>query len=186
MKLAKVSILVGLALCAILVFSTSILADLEDMCRFENRLNVSPAPQPEAVKSAKGTYQGHVRLYIVEKFAMRYNYSDGSKLTMGYLDMPYNEGFDLEYQETVVDTQIWNGTQTGFSDVLDDNLMVIAAVYNDSTFTQNSTPGYSPAQYYTARHVDATAGADTHRDWPNQRTETFTHSILAEEATEYW
>ena len=135
-------------------------------------------------------YDGNLRIFIVEPTSTRgWNYSNGEVAAMGepttnaFLDLALNISISVDFEDTLIDTVIWSNPL--FADITDDNIMAIGAIYIDSGFEQNATPGYGWTGF-TAHSADACAGADPYNSWPNQVTEGFSHTVILEEAMATW
>jgi hypothetical protein len=93
-------------------------------------------------------YNGHLRVYVVEKTS-RWNDNGGNPYHFGVLDIPIDRSLSLESQqqgsprplgETYTFKKTWFGALFGFSDITNENTMVIASVFDpDSKFTVQTT-----------------------------------------------
>ena len=125
-------------------------------------------------------YNGILRIYIVEPTS-RWNNYDGEPYYFGFLDFAFNDVISLEYQDTYTDSIIWDGNQAGFSDIQEDNILVIAALFNPEIHKGHS---YPPMKFpFEAHYVDAAAAATPGNSASNTVTEEFTHTVFVEEAT---
>ncbi len=136
---------------------------------------------PQAItKAAKIDYGGTVRVFVVEPVS-RWTDSEGKSYDFGFLSFAVEQAISLPYGEKVDIQAIWNGGEFGFGDVTQDNIMVMAVIYNDDPVTAYSDPpfGYPFQAYY----VDAAAGARPGETGYNQTTPTSTHTVFIEEGS---
>jgi len=125
-------------------------------------------------------YQGHLRIYVVEPES-RWNNYDGEPYHFGFLDFAYNDVLSIDYLDTYSDTIIWNGNQAGFGDIQENNIIVMAALFNPEIHKGYSNP---PTNFpFEAHYVDAAAAATPGNSASNTVNEEFTHTVFVEEAT---
>jgi hypothetical protein len=128
-------------------------------------------------------YEGYLRLYVVEPES-RWNNFDGEPYHYGFLDFAFNNTISINYQETYSDTIIWDGNQAGYSDIEEDNIMVIASIFNPEI---NIGYAYPPTRNKFETHfVDATAGVKPGETDSNTVNENYTHTVFIEEGTATW
>jgi hypothetical protein len=125
-------------------------------------------------------YQGMLRVYIVEPES-RWNNYDGDPYHFGFLDFAYNNAVSIDYLDTYETTLEWRASEAGFSDVQEDNIMVIAALFDPEIHKAYAYPPFNNP--FEAHYVDATAGATPGNTDSNIRNEEFSHTTLIEEAT---
>jgi len=83
-------------------------------------------------------YDGHLRVYIVEPEA-RWEYTGGSDIHYGVLDIPIDrslalpQGQAMPLGDTYTFTKTWIGSLWEFGDITEDNIKVIAAVFDGET-----------------------------------------------------
>ena len=125
-------------------------------------------------------YQGHLRIYVVEPES-RWNNYDGEPYHFGFLDFAFNDMISIEYQETYTNSITWDGNQAGFGDIQEDNIIVMAVLFNPEINKKYSNP---PVGFpFEAHFVDAAAGATPGNSASNTVNEEFTHTVFVEEAT---
>ena len=128
-------------------------------------------------------YEGYLKIYVVEPESRWDNYDD-EPYHYGFLDFAYNDTISIDYQTTYTDTIIWDGNQAGFSDIEEDNIIVIAAIFNPEIGRGYSDP---PTRGKFETHfVDATAGVKPGETSSNIVNENFTHTVFVEEGTATW
>ncbi len=122
-------------------------------------------------------YTGKLRVFIAEPLS-RWNMHDGNPYHFGCLGIPTQTDISIPYHTWYDQNFTWTGS---FSD---NNIMVMAAVYNSEGHTAYS---YPPSSYpFTAHYVDAMAAANPGATGYNQAQTGFTHTVFAEEATATW
>jgi len=122
-------------------------------------------------------YEGRLRVYVVEQES-RWNMYDGTPYHYALMDMAVNEQLSLDYLETYEDTIPWSG------DIAEDNIMVLAAVFNPEAFEEYSYP--PSTNPYDAYYVDAAAGTHAGEIDYNQVNDDFSHTVFIEEGTATW
>ena len=128
-------------------------------------------------------YDGQLRVYIVEPVS-RWNDYDGNPYHFGFLDFAMDETLSIGYLETYDKQMTWDAHTVGYDSIQNDNIMVIAAVFNPAIFKKYS---YPPSKNpFDAHYVDAAAAAKPGEIGFNFKNETFTHTIFCEEATATW
>ena len=128
-------------------------------------------------------YKGIIKVYIVEPES-RWIMDDGNPYHFGFLDYAINEEIELDYTEEITYSTEWNPKTTDFSDITEDNLLVIAAVFNQNVNQEYAYPPFSNP--FNAHFLDASAGAKPGETESNIVTENFTHTVLVEEGTATW
>jgi glutaredoxin len=104
------------------------------------------------------TYGGHIRVYITEiESSMGWKDTANKLYTFPFLDWAFNEPLSVSAGGSWNDSMTWDGSAHGFPSVTYDNIMVIAAVFNDEWHQGYS---YPPNQNpFDAYYVDETAAA---------------------------
>ena len=125
-------------------------------------------------------YDGDLRIYVVEQVS-RWDAQDGNPYKFGFLDFALDDKLSIEYLDTFTDMIAWDANDAGYSNVQENNLMVIAAVFNPEIHKGYSDPPFGSA--FDAFYVDATAGATPGSTGYNTVNEDFTHTVLVEKAT---
>ncbi|MEA2054263.1 MAG: PKD domain-containing protein [Candidatus Thermoplasmatota archaeon] len=97
-------------------------------------------------------YKGHLRAYIVEPVS-RWNDQQGNPYHFGFLGFAFDRSLSLAKNgvkslggDTYEFTTTWRGSLHGFSDISEDNIMVITAVFNKETGYVNQIAAAAPAQ----------------------------------------
>jgi len=128
-------------------------------------------------------YTGFIKIYVVEKTS-RWRDADNKPYHYALLDFAYEQEITLEYLEGKNIDVVWKGEEAGFSHLNENNLMVIAAVFNS---VPNIKYAYPPSRNpFNAYYVDASAGASSGTTGYNIQKENFTHTVFVEEGTATW
>lgn len=128
-------------------------------------------------------YTGRLRLYIVEPQS-RWDDDDRDPFHFGFLDFALDENLSIQYLDTYAKTVAWSARDAGFYNVKENNVIVIAAVFNsESQKNYANPPTRNP---FDAYYTDATAGAKPGDVGTNNVTENFTHTVFIEEAVATW
>jgi thiol-disulfide isomerase/thioredoxin len=111
----------------------------------------------EVINNEVNTYDGTIRVYIVEKeSSMGWTDTAGDLYTMAFLDWAFNEVISIPAGGSWSDSMTWNGALAGFPSVTAKNTFVIAAVFNDEWHQGYSyTPPQNP---FDAYYVDEVVG----------------------------
>jgi len=123
-------------------------------------------------------YGGHLRVYVVEPVS-RWDDYDGNPYHYGFLDLAIDEKLSIEYNDSYNKQVAWDAQQAGYDNVEEQNIMVIAAIFNPKgkfTFPPYSNP-------FIAHYVDAAAAATPGTTGENTINENFTHTVFVEEGT---
>ncbi len=122
-------------------------------------------------------YQGHLRIYVTEPVS-RWNMYNQSPYHFGSLGLAYDDDLSLDYQDTFSQSITWDG------DVQENNVMVMAAVYNPEP---QGAYAYPPSKNpFEAHDVDAAAAATPGQTSYNTVNQNFTHTVFVEEGTATW
>ncbi|KYK32075.1 MAG: hypothetical protein AYK22_00510 [Thermoplasmatales archaeon SG8-52-3] len=122
-------------------------------------------------------YEGFLRIYIVEPDS-RWNMYNGRPYHYGFIDFAYEGALSIDYLDSYQDSITWIG------DVTEDNVFVIAVIFNPTANIGYSFPPSSKP--FDAYYVDATASAHPGENGYNIRDENFTHTVFIEEGTGTW
>jgi hypothetical protein len=134
-------------------------------------------------KNTNRPYDGTLRVYVVEPES-RWDDYDGNPYHFAVLDIALEETLSIEFMDTYNTQLNWKGSDYGYDNIQEDNIMVIAAVFNpESNKRYANPPTKNP---FNAFYVDATAGARPGNQGENIVTSNFTHTVFAEEATATW
>lgn len=111
-------------------------------------------------------YSGHLRTYVTEIIS-RYPMADGNPYHFGFLDYAFNLDITVPADSYWEGEVIWVGSEHHdnpenpddtqyFGDIVRDNIMIFAAVFNDEMHIGNYPPPYT-AHIFEAYYVDQTA-----------------------------
>ena len=91
------------------------------------------------------TYGGRIRVYITEIVSSMGWYDTGGQLyTFPLLDYAFNEVISIPAGDSWDDSTTWDGSANGFSSVTEDNIMIIAAVFNSNSNYVDETSAATP------------------------------------------
>ncbi len=138
---------------------------------------------PDNSANFENGYSGLLKIYVVEPQSRWDNY-DRDPYHYAFLDYAFDETIDISYLETYNNKIIWNGQDAGYSNIQEDNLMVIAAVFNSEA---HDGFAYPPTRNkFDAYYVDAAAGAEPGNIGYNTINSEFSHTVFVEEGTATW
>lgn len=99
-------------------------------------------------------YGGQLRVYVVEPVS-RWDDYDGNPYHYGFLDLAMDERLSIECNDSYNKQVTWDAQQIGYDNVEEQNIMVIAAIFNPKG--KISFPPFSFP--FIAHYVDAAAAA---------------------------
>ncbi len=144
-----------------------------DTCVLTVNATVLPVPD----------YNGELRLYVVEPTS-RWNDNGGDPYHFGFLGYALDSAVLLSDTTSVDITVTWNGPGAGWQGITEDNIMVIAALFNSEAHQNYSRPPYENP--FAAYYVDAAAGAAAGESDSNKTSAMTTHTVFLEEGTATW
>jgi thiol-disulfide isomerase/thioredoxin len=163
---------IGIIIISIILISTSIV--LAEKTNDNNKDSIKSNFMSNIFNNP---YTGTIKIYIAEPVS-RWNMYDGEPYHYAFLDFAYNDEISIEYQDTIENTITWNG------DVSENNVIVIASIFNSKSYTEYAYPPFT--NRFDAFYVDAAAGAKPGQTDYNKVTEEFTHTVFIEEGTATW
>jgi thiol-disulfide isomerase/thioredoxin len=173
--------LVAMFICSIV--TASILPSIVATDVQQNQIKIETGDGLYTGKVTSAPYNGYLRVYIVEPVS-RWNNYDKVPYHYGFLDFAINEQLSIEYLGTYTKQVTWNAQQAGYGNVNENNIMVLAAVFNPAINKGYADP---PSKNpFDAHYVDAAAGAKSGETGSNIVKENFTHTVFVEEATATW
>ena len=122
-------------------------------------------------------YKGHLRIYIVE-IKSRWDMDNGAPYKYAFYDFAFDDTIEIPYLETHEDTITWQG------DVEEDNVMILAAIFNPEEHRNYADPPLG--RPFDAHYVDAAAGVKPGETESNVKNEDFTHTVFCEIGTASW
>ena len=143
-------------------------------------IGITSEAEKITTKTDERPYDGHLRVYVVEPVS-RWEHIGDEPYDFGFLDFALNGELSIPYLESYSKTVTWNAQTAGYSNVKENNIMVIAAVFNpEYTKKYAYPPSRNP---FNAHYVDAAAAATPGTTGENFKNETITHTVFVEEAT---
>lgn len=140
---------------------------------------------PGEIMSPQGqNYDGALRVFVIEPLS-RWNMNFGGRYHYAVLGFAMDIGLDMVPFDTNTWTVEWNGLTHGYSNVAEDNIMVIGAVYNGEGHSAYSDPG-EDNHPFTAHYVDAAAAAHPGETGRDTAWGSWTHTGFTEKGTATW
>jgi hypothetical protein len=97
------------------------------------------------------TFSGHIRIYITEKES-RWNDNGGNPYHFAVLDIPVDrnlavapQGPITQHADTYTINKLWLGFLYGFGDITEENILVIASIFDQDTGYAVETTSAEPA-----------------------------------------
>jgi glutaredoxin len=116
-------------------------------------------------------YDGYLRVYVTEKIStMGWYDTFGDPYTFAFLDYAFNESIYIDEGEMWIGTTTWNGFDhndgygNNFGSISKDNIMIIAAVFNNTSHQGYSNP--PDGNPFDAYYVDETTALDLNESSP--------------------
>lgn len=128
-------------------------------------------------------YNGRLRIYIVE-IESRWSNSDNEPFHFGFLDFATDINLSITLSQIFSDSVIWNASDADYENILKDNIMTIAVVYNpESQLRRIEMMPPNEDILYDAYPVDAAAATTPEKIGYNTIQNGFTHTVFCEDAT---
>jgi len=128
-------------------------------------------------------YTGQLRVYVVEPISRWDNY-DNEPYHFGFLDFAIDEKLSIDYLDSYSKEVTWSAQDAGYDNVQQNNIMIIAAIFNPEAKKAYAYPPFSNP--FNAHYVDAAAAATPGATEHNTKNEEFTHTVFCEEVTATW
>ncbi len=122
-------------------------------------------------------YNGYLRIYVVE-IESRWKMENRRPYHYAFLEFVHNNQLSIRYQETYTNTFTWSG------DVDEDNVIVMAALFNPEPNKNYADPPLG--RIFNAYYVDAAAAAHPGETAYNTVNAEFTHTVFCEVGTATW
>lgn len=130
-----------------------------------------------------GKYEGTLKVYLVEPQSRWLDYDDQT-YHFGFLEYVLNESVSIYFNQTYSTQKTLLIDELEFSDINTENIMLIAAVFNENPHLKYAyPPSQNPFQGF---YVDASAACYPNEIGYNVRNEEYTHTIFIEEGTAQW
>jgi hypothetical protein len=135
------------------------------------------------VSGTRGTYDGNIRVYVLELISSHYRDSDGTNYEMAALDIPFDSVVNFDYQETFSRTLTWHASEGNVSSISQSNIAAIVSVTGPDWQVASSDTVGGTSYFFNAYFSDGCAFAEegqtgTHDPYPSN-----THTVMVEEAT---
>ncbi len=170
----------------ILVASLLVASCLAPLAAAENFTRVeSPAvpPMPTVVPVADASlaaFGGTLRLFVVEPNS-RWVDNNGQPFRYAYMDMALDSAVTINDGQRIVLSRTWLASSSGFSGYQQNNIKVIAVLFEDDVHAGYSDPPTGAP--FSAYYVAATAAAMPGTCDSNNTSANSTHSAFIEEAS---
>lgn len=103
-------------------------------------------------------YTGQLKVFISEIVSTRWKDYNIEPFHYAFLDYAINEDISINSNDNVTFSNTWNASSAGFSNVVPENLMMIAVVFNSEINQEYSDPANNKNPF-NAHYADATVGA---------------------------
>lgn len=140
----------------------------------------SPADQIQ-VQSPQDTYDGILRLYVVERFS-RYLNSKGVPHDNGFLDWGTVENFSVADGATWETNFTWSAAPAG--GVIPARMRAVAVISKQAEFMGDSDP--PSGRHFQGNEVDAAASGYIGTPGFNETGPGYTHTLFVEEGSATW
>jgi hypothetical protein len=127
------------------------------------------------------SYSGYIRVFVTE-INSRWHDAAGRSFRYAFLDFALRDTFYLGPEQQLTWDTVWDGS--GFSNLDQANIKIIAALYDSSCYTGYSYP--PDGWEFDIHEVDACAAAVCGETGHNLKTADFTHTVLVEDLTASW
>jgi hypothetical protein len=132
-----------------------------------------------ATDSSADIYLGRLRVYVVEPIS-RWDNAGGVPYHYAAIEIPLSQGLWLDKNEVETYVVEWDGNPW-YSDIQPDNIMMIAAVFNNDSYIRYSQP--PDENPFSVHNADAAAAATPTQPGMNEARDGFTHTVFTEEVT---
>ena len=85
-----------------------------------------------ATNNETSSYSGHLHAYVTEIESRWYDHSY-HKYDFSMIGYAFNKNINIDADSTWSETVTWNGGSHGYSDIKEDNIMIIASVFDSSS-----------------------------------------------------
>lgn len=141
------------------------------------------------VSGDRDMYTGTIRVFVTEMNS-RWKDDDNVPFRNGFLSFALEEYVFVGETDTLEWDVEWNGYDyqdangLHYGDLRQENVKVIAAVYNSAGYTGYSDP--PNARPFTVHEVDASAAAIVGTPGYNETAPGFTHTVFVEDGSTTW
>jgi hypothetical protein len=103
------------------------------------------------------TYKGELKVFISEMKSTRWNDYNGDPFHYAFLEYILEKNIEIKSDESEVFTKIWNASESKYSNVVPENLMVYAVVFNsEKNQGYSRPPDRDPFDAYYSDAVETT------------------------------
>lgn len=108
------------------------------------------------INKESSTYNGRLRVYISEIVSRWIDYN-GDAYHYAFIDYAINEDIEIKADEKKVISEVWDADSVGFSDVLPENLYVVAVIFNSTSTKKYADPPFNTKEF-DSYYADAAHG----------------------------
>ena len=181
-KLNRIGTAVAMACAGVVLLSSSAFGVNASQVREISTVQPNALP-PVQLKADPGDYTGWVRLFVTENTA-RWKDDNSNSYHFGFLDFALDSAISLPDQSRFHRVAYWDCTSAGWSGVAENNVTVIAAVYNSEPYQAYSDP--PTGNPFWAYYTDAAAAAQPGTADSNNTDPSSTHTVFVLEGTTTW
>ncbi len=145
-----------------------------------------PATNKQEVETdmiAPAAYPGTLRIYIIEPQSRYHHPQDNGQYHNGFLDFALVQTVNIADGARLQVSADWNASTEGFGSISQDNIAVIAVLFDETAHLTDAFPPYG--YYFNAYYADAAAQATVGEIGTNTASNGYTHKVFLEEGTEY-
>jgi hypothetical protein len=148
----------------------------------------------EAYNNEPINYNGHLHLYVTEINSTFWKDQYGDPYTFAFLDYAFNQNININSGGTFVNSIYWDGIDyndgygNNFENITQDNIMVIAAVFDENNNYLDETLGLIAGIDTDPKTYDVYFGESNPppKVAGNQSNLTYNPGILKSDTTYYW
>ncbi len=148
------------------------------------------AAESPSIALARGDYQGRLTIYVAEPTGRWLD--NGETLPVrppkpfGNAVIGYAYDADVFISESFNLTFDWDAAAAGFDDITEDNIKVVAAIFNAEAHPKEFTVQGGSSLMFNAHYVDASAQATSGNPGSNYSDANYTHTVFVEEDAATW
>lgn len=137
----------------------------------------------QTVDGSRATYDGTLRVYIVEPLSPRWRDDNNRQYENGFLDWSTVESISVPDGGTHYSIATWTAP-SAYQNITADNIGAIGVVFNDTGVVNDAYPPYG--YWFTAYYADGCAYGLPGLTGFNSAEHGTTHTVFIEEGTATW
>lgn len=166
-----------------LALASTALANDVSVVRDPAPLVAADASAAQPVDGSRATYDGTLRVYIVEPLSPRWRDDNNRQYEQAFLDWSTVETISVPDGGTHYSVATWTAP-SAYSNISSDNIAAIGVVFNAEDTVLDAYPGYG--YWFTAHFADGCAYATPGLTGFNSADHGTTHTVFIEEGTASW